>query len=68
MLNNIDAHIYVKDCERSFLYVNNRVAELFCDTAENIIVKKDTDILPIEIAEHFYQSDKQVFETNQNQA
>ena len=67
MLNNIDAHIYVKDCERNFLYVNNRVAELFGDTAENIIGKKDTDILPVEIAEHFYQSDKQVFETNQKQ-
>ena len=67
MLNNIDAHIYVKDCERNFLYVNNRVAELFGDKAENIIGKKDTDILPIEIAEHFYQSDKQVFDTNQKQ-
>lgn len=67
MLNNIDAHIYVKDCERRFLYVNSRVAELFGDKAENIIGKKDTDILPKEIAEHFYQSDKLVFETHQKQ-
>ncbi|MFT5635708.1 MAG: diguanylate cyclase (GGDEF)-like protein/PAS domain S-box-containing protein [Cognaticolwellia sp.] len=67
MLNNIDAHIYIKDCERTFLYVNSRVAELFGDKAENIIGKKDTDILPKEIAEHFYQSDKQVFETNKKQ-
>ena len=64
MLNNIDAHIYVKDCERTFLYVNTRVAELFGDTAENIIGKKDSEILPTEIADHFYQSDKQVFDTN----
>ena len=67
MLNNIDAHIYVKDCERTFLYVNSRVAELFGDKAENIMGKKDTEILPKEIAEHFYQSDKQVFETNKKQ-
>ncbi|WP_259366936.1 MULTISPECIES: sensor domain-containing diguanylate cyclase [unclassified Colwellia] len=67
MLNNIDAHIYIKDCERTFLYVNNRVAELFGDKAENIIGKKDTEILPKDIAEHFYQSDKQVFEKNQKQ-
>jgi diguanylate cyclase (GGDEF)-like protein/PAS domain S-box-containing protein len=67
MLNNIDAHIYIKDCERTFLYVNSRVAELFGDKAENIIGKKDTEILPKDIAEHFYQSDKQVFETNQKQ-
>ena len=67
MLNNIDAHIYVKDCERKFLYVNDRVAKLFGDKAENIIGKQDTEILPIDIAEHFYQSDKQVFNTNQKQ-
>ena len=67
MLNNIDAHIYVKDCERTFLYVNSRVAELFGDKAENIMGKKDTEILPKEVAEHFYQSDKQVFETNKKQ-
>ncbi|WP_232771383.1 sensor domain-containing diguanylate cyclase [Colwellia sp. 12G3] len=67
MLNNIDAHIYVKDCERTFLYVNSRVAELFGDRAENIIGKKDTDVLPKEMAEHFYQSDQQVFETNKKQ-
>tara|TARA_R110000737_G_scaffold13690_2_gene29588 strand:+ start:2172 stop:3452 length:1281 start_codon:yes stop_codon:yes gene_type:complete len=67
MLNNIDAHIYVKDSERRFLYVNSRVAELFGDKAQNIIGKKDTEILPEEIAEHFYQSDKQVFETNKKQ-
>jgi diguanylate cyclase (GGDEF)-like protein/PAS domain S-box-containing protein len=67
MLNNIGAHIYVKDCERTFLYVNSRVAELFGDKAENIIGKRDIDILPKEIAEHFYQSDKQVFETHTKQ-
>ena len=67
MLNNIDAHIYVKDCERTFLYINTRVAELFGDKAENIIGKKDTEVLPEEMAEHFYQSDKQVFETNKKQ-
>jgi diguanylate cyclase (GGDEF)-like protein/PAS domain S-box-containing protein len=67
MLNNIGAHIYVKDCERTFLYVNSRVAELFGDKAENIIGKKDTDVLPIEIAEHFYQSDQLVFATNKTQ-
>jgi PAS domain-containing protein len=67
MLNNIDAHIYVKDCERTFLYVNSRVAKLFGNKAENIIGKKDIEVLPKEVAEHFYQSDKQVFSTNQKQ-
>jgi diguanylate cyclase (GGDEF)-like protein/PAS domain S-box-containing protein len=67
MLNNIDAYIYVKNSERTFLYVNNKVAKLFGNSADNIIGKKDLEILPQEIADHFYQSDKQVFETNTKQ-
>ncbi len=65
ILNNINAHVYMKDSERTFLYVNSQVAELFGDSAKNIIGKKDTDVLPKEIADHFYQSDRVVFETQQ---
>jgi diguanylate cyclase (GGDEF)-like protein/PAS domain S-box-containing protein len=61
ILNNINAHIYMKDSQRTFLYVNNQVAKLFGDTAENIIGKRDTDVLPKEVADHFYQSDNVVF-------
>ncbi len=64
ILNNIDAHVYMKDAERTFLYVNTQVAQLFGDTAENIIGKKDTEVLPKEIADHFYQSDSLVFSSN----
>jgi len=67
ILNNIDAHIYMKDSQRNFLYVNNKVAELFGYPAENIIGKRDTDILAENIAEHFHQSDKKVFENNEKQ-
>ncbi len=67
ILNNINAHVYMKDCERNFLYVNSQVAELFGDTAENIIGKKDTDVLPKEIADHFYKSDCVVFNTKEKQ-
>ena len=47
----------MKDCDRTFLYVNSQVAALFGDEAANIIGKKDTEVLPKEIADHFYQSD-----------
>ncbi|WP_246143496.1 sensor domain-containing diguanylate cyclase [Colwellia echini] len=67
MLNNIDSHIYVKDSERTFLYVNTRTADLFGNSAANIIGKKDIDILPKNIADHFYTSDKKVFETKTKQ-
>ncbi|KGJ89745.1 diguanylate cyclase [Colwellia psychrerythraea] len=67
ILNNIDAHVYMKDAERTFLYVNTQVAQLFGDKAENIIGKKDMEVLPKEIADHFYQSDSLVFSSNKKQ-
>ncbi|MBU2892789.1 sensor domain-containing diguanylate cyclase [Colwellia sp. D2M02] len=67
ILNNIDAHIYMKNNERTFMYVNSKVAELFGESAKNIIGKKDYDVLPQAIADHFYQSDKEVFASNQKQ-
>jgi len=62
VLDNIDSYIYMKDKDRVFKYVNNKVAELFGDKAENIIGRKDTDVLPLETAEHFHKSDQKVFE------
>ncbi len=67
ILNNINAHVYMKDCDRTFLYVNSQVAELFGNKAENIIGKKDTEVLPKEMADHFYQSDSVVFKTQERQ-
>lgn len=67
VLDNVDAHIYMKNSQRELLYVNNKTAELFGFPVEDIIGKKENDILPAEIADHFYQSDKVVFETNEKQ-
>ena len=67
VLDNADAYIYMKDIDRTFQYVNSKVANLFGDTPENIIGKKDTEVLPIEVAEHFHLSDQKVFETNEKQ-
>jgi PAS domain S-box-containing protein len=60
VLDNVDAYIYMKDSERTFKYVNSKVAELFGMPAENIIGKKDTEVLPLDVAEHFNQSDQKV--------
>lgn len=64
ILNNVDAYIYMKDDERHFRYVNSRVAEIFGLPAEEIIGKRDVDVIPQEVADHFWQTDKQVFEEN----
>lgn len=67
VLNNIDSFIYMKDNQRTFKYVNNKVAALFGDEAKNIIGKKETEVLPIETADHFHESDKKVFLSGEKQ-
>lgn len=68
VLNNIDAYVYMKDNNHTFHYVNNKTAQLFGLPAEQIIGKRDTDILPRDIAEHFWQLDNKVFLDNQKHA
>jgi diguanylate cyclase (GGDEF)-like protein/PAS domain S-box-containing protein len=65
VLNNVDAFVYMKDKDRNFLYVNNKVADLFGYEADFIAGKLDSKVLPKETADHFWQSDKQVFERNE---
>lgn len=67
VLDNVDAHIYMKDEYRTFKYVNKKVANLFGLPESEIVGKKETEILPEEVAEHFYQSDKKVFDTGEKQ-
>lgn len=65
VLDNVDAFIYMKDRERNFLYVNNKVADLFGREASDIAGKQDSEVLPKETADHFWESDRQVFERNE---
>lgn len=65
ILNNVDAYIYMKDSTRHFRYVNSKVAELFGLTAEEIIGKRDIDVIPQEFADQFWQTDKLVFENDE---
>ncbi|PKF63519.1 sensor domain-containing diguanylate cyclase [Psychromonas sp. psych-6C06] len=60
VLDNVDAHIYMKDHTRTFRYANRHVAEAFDLPIEKIIGKKDSDIIPQDIADAFWESDRQV--------
>jgi PAS domain S-box-containing protein len=64
VLNNVDAYIYMKDENRIFRYVNSKVANLFRKPIEEIIGKYDRDVIPVEIADVFWESDKEVLRTN----
>ena len=65
ILDNVDAHIYMKDENRVFKYVNHKTASLFGCSPNEIIGKKDIDVLPKKIADHFWESDAQALETNE---
>jgi len=67
VLNNVDAYVYMKDDQRYFRYVNDKTAAMFGQSNENIVGKLDSDVIGQEMADHFWQSDKLVFETNEKQ-
>ncbi|WP_028866250.1 sensor domain-containing diguanylate cyclase [Psychromonas aquimarina] len=68
VLDNVDSHIYMKDHLRTYRYVNRKVADLFGLPVEEIIGKKDIEILAQETADNFWISDKQVLDSNQKQS
>jgi diguanylate cyclase (GGDEF)-like protein/PAS domain S-box-containing protein len=67
ILDNIDAHVYIKDAKGRMRYVNRRVAETFGRTVESIIGKLDTDVMPLRAVETHRILDRQVFESRQRQ-
>ncbi len=64
ILDNVDAHIYIKDTKRYYKYVNRRVAALFGKPPESIIGKRDLDVMPAKLAAKLWKNDKLVFESN----
>lgn len=65
VLDNVDAYIYVKDSTRHFHYVNSKLAKLFALPIDQIIGKRDCELIPEVLADYFWASDKIVFETNE---
>ncbi|TAN30176.1 MAG: GGDEF domain-containing protein [Castellaniella sp.] len=67
ILDSMDAHVYIKDANGCMLYVNRRVAETFGRTAESIIGKLDTEVMPLEAVETHRVLDRRVFESKERQ-
>lgn len=62
VLNNIDAHVYMKDRDRRYLYVNPSTAALFGRNKEELIGKLDSDVMSEAEAEKFDPLDRQVLD------
>ncbi|MCF5846526.1 sensor domain-containing diguanylate cyclase [Aeromonas veronii] len=68
ILANVDAHIYMKDSLHRFLYVNQKVADLLGLPAEQIINRRDDEVIPTASACQLWRLDNRVFETGELQA
>lgn len=68
VLNNVDAHIYMKDDKHRFYYVNYKVAELFGLSAKEIYGKHDLEFMTPEYAKAVSILDNKVFKSGHAQA
>lgn len=68
ILDNVDAYIYMKDENRRFRYVNSKVARLFNCKAEDVVGKRDIEIIDKKIADAFWKMDKEVFDSNEQKS
>ncbi|WP_324118352.1 diguanylate cyclase [Buttiauxella sp.] len=67
VLSTVDACVYFKTSERSFTYVNANTAALFGLPAEQIIGRRDSEVLPQKIADDFWVTDNQVLTSGSKQ-
>ncbi|MCG6200056.1 sensor domain-containing diguanylate cyclase [Psychromonas antarctica] len=67
VLDNVDAHIYMKDSTRNFRYVNRKTAEFIGLPADQISGKKDTELFSQKVADSFWVADQKVLDTQKKQ-
>lgn len=65
VLSAVNAHVYMKDDQRRYLYVNPQVAQVFQRTVEDIIGRTDAELQPADVADGFKALDDQVFADGQ---
>jgi diguanylate cyclase (GGDEF)-like protein/PAS domain S-box-containing protein len=68
VLNNVDAHIYMKDANHRYVYANPKVEELMATPVEKIIGHTRQEILPDANSHEHIQLDTLVFSTMQKHA
>ncbi len=68
VLNSVDAHVYMKDRERRYIYVNARSAEAMGRPAEQIIGRIDREVLEPKIADEYWEQDRAIFLDGARQA
>ncbi|MDL2357972.1 MAG: CHASE domain-containing protein, partial [Pseudomonadota bacterium] len=68
VLDSVDAHVYMKDRERRYIYINAKCAEAMGQLPQQVIGRLDTEVLPAAMAETYWEQDRVVFEQGVRQA
>ncbi|MGZ3181616.1 MAG: CHASE domain-containing protein [Telluria sp.] len=68
VLDSVEAHVYMKDRDRRYIYINARTAMAMGRTPDEVIGKLDTDVLPRELADYYWEQDRDVFLRGEQQA
>ncbi len=68
VLDSVDAHVYMKDSQRRYIYVNARTCEALGMRGEDIIGRLDSEVLDPQLADYYWEQDRPVFATGQRQA
>ncbi len=68
VLDNVDAYVYMKDRERRFSYVNAKMAEAAGLRAEEMVGRRDGEVLPQARADEVWELDRPVLETGQGRS
>uniref|UniRef100_UPI00117DDD5D GGDEF domain-containing protein n=1 Tax=Pelomonas sp. KK5 TaxID=1855730 RepID=UPI00117DDD5D len=68
VLANVDAHIYVKDRQGRYLFINEKVMELYNRSAEEVLGRTDLELMDPVIATRLMAIDKLALDTMSRQA
>jgi len=66
ILDNLKAHVYIKDINYAYTYVNADMCDYLGMSRDDVIGKTDTEIFGEKSANRFHRSDQQVFNYKEN--
>lgn len=66
ILDNLKAHVYIKDINYTYTYVNSDMCQYLGLSKDQVVGKTDTEIFGKKVAERFHKSDRQVFTYKEN--
>lgn len=66
ILDNLKAHVYIKDVNFTYNYVNADLCDYLGRTHDDVVGKSDTEIFGETVASRFHLSDQQVFDYKEN--